>query len=344
MKRFMRESAVFLLISCALVIVSIVSMGIGAVPISAGEVAGVLLGHLPFSTGPAGLDNITHTIIWDIRLPRTILTILVGVALATSGGVMQGFFQNPMADPYIVGISAGAALGATTAFALDLDIWFLGLSAVSICAFVCALAVTFVVYALSRRRGRVATGTLLLTGIAVGSLAASVTSFFLVMGGEDQRTILFWLMGSFSSSRWDHILMLLPYVVIGLTVVLIFSRDLNVLLLGDEQAAHLGINVERVRLILLVASSCLAASAVAVCGVIGFVGLIVPHLVRLMVGPDYRVLTPLAAVTGGLLLILADTCARTILAPAEMPIGIITTVLGGPFFLYLLHRQRHRLF
>ncbi|MEE2708824.1 MAG: iron chelate uptake ABC transporter family permease subunit [Gemmatimonadota bacterium] len=344
MKRFMRESAVFLLISCVLVIVSIISMGIGAVPISAGEVAGVLLGHLPFSTGPAGLDHMTHTIIWDIRLPRTILTILVGVALATSGGVMQGFFQNPMADPYIVGISAGAALGATTAFALDLDIWFLGLSAVSICAFVCALTVTFVVYALSRRRGRVATGTLLLTGIAVGSLSASVTSFFLVMGGEDQRTILFWLMGSFSSSRWDHILMLLPYVVIGLTVVLIFSRDLNVLLLGDEQAAHLGINVERVKLILLVASSCLAASAVAVSGVIGFVGLIVPHLVRLIVGPDYRVLTPLAAVTGGLLLILADTAARTIMAPAEMPIGIITTVLGGPFFLYLLHRQRNRLF
>ena len=235
-------------------------------------------------------------------------------------------------------------MGATTAFALDLDIWFLGLSAVSVCAFVCALTVTFTVYALSRRRGRVATGTLLLTGIAVGSLAASVTSFFLVMGGEDQRTILFWLMGSFSSSRWDHILMLLPYVTIGLTVVLIFSRDLNVLLLGDEQAAQLGINVERVKLILLVASSCLAASAVAVSGVIGFVGLIVPHLVRLIVGPDYRTLTPLAAVTGGLLLILADTAARTVMAPAEMPIGIITTVLGGPFFLYLLHRQRHRLF
>lgn len=344
MKPLIRQGTAMILATIVLIATSIISMGIGAVSIPAGDVAWVLLSHLPFSFAAETLDSVTNTIVWDIRLPRTILTILVGAALATSGGVMQGFFQNPMADPYIVGISAGAGLGATIAFALGLDIWFMGLSAVTVFAFLCALAVTFTVYALSRRRGRVATGTLLLTGIAIGSLAASVTSFFLVMGGEDQRTILFWLMGSFSASRWDHILMMLPYVVLGFGVILVFSRDLNVLLLGDEQAAHLGVNVERVKLVLLIASSCLAASAVAVSGVIGFVGLIVPHLVRLIVGPDYRVLTPLSAVTGGLLLIMADTLARTLMAPAEMPMGIITTVLGGPFFLYLLHRQRHRLF
>ena len=343
MKSMFRQGLAMAVLSAMLVAVSVISMGIGAVSIPAGDVAAVLLSHIQIPVGGT-VDAIHDTIVWDIRLPRTVLTILVGAALATSGGVMQGFFQNPMADPYIVGISAGAALGATTAFALGLDIWFFGLSAVSILAFVCALAVTFIVYMLSRRRGRVATGTLLLTGIALGSLAASVTSFFLVMGGEDQRTILFWLMGSFSASRWDHIIMMLPYVTIGLGVVLVFSRDINVLLLGDEQAAQLGINVEKVKVILLIASSCLAASAVAVSGVIGFVGLIVPHLVRLVVGPDYRILTPLAAITGGLLLIVADTAARTLMAPAEMPIGIITTVLGGPFFLYLLHRQRHRLF
>ena len=339
-----RQPVILLLSFLALLVVSILSMGIGAVSIPAASVARVIVSHLPIAVTSADIDAISHTIVWDIRLPRTLLAILVGAALATSGGVMQGFFQNPMADPYIVGISAGAALGATAAFALEIDFWVFGLSAVSVCAFVCALTVTMLVYALSRRQGHVATGTLLLTGIAVGSLATSVTSFLLVMGREDQRTILFWLMGSFSTRRWDHVQMLLPYVMVGLTVVIVFARDLNILLLGDEQAAHLGINVERTKLILLVAAACLAAAAVAVSGIIGFVGLIIPHLVRLIAGPDYRILTPMSAIAGGLLLVLADTVARTALAPAEMPIGILTTVLGGPFFLYLLHRQRHRLF
>ena len=193
---------------------------------------------------------------------------------------------------------------------------------------------------LSRRGGRVASTTLLLTGIAIGSVATSFTSFLLVMGDEDQRRILFWLMGSLSARRWDHVYMLFPYVVVGMTVVLFFARDLNVLLLGDEQAAQLGVRVERVKIILLAAASCLAAAAVCVSGIIGFVGLLVPHLVRLIVGPDYRILIPMSALAGGLLLILADIVARTAMAPAEMPIGILTTLLGGPFFLYLLHRRR----
>ena len=344
MRLSLRQPVILLFSFLALLVVSILSMGIGAVSIPAESVARVILSHLPIPVTSADIDAVSHTIVWDIRLPRTLLAILVGAALATSGGVMQGFFQNPMADPYIVGISSGAALGATAAFALEIDFWVFGLSAVSVCAFVCALTVTMLVYALSRRQGHVATGTLLLTGIAVGSLATSVTSFLLVMGRADQRTILFWLMGSFSTRRWDHVHMLLPYVIVGLAIVIVFARDLNILLLGDEQAAHLGINVERVKLILLVAAACLAAAAVAVSGIIGFVGLIIPHLVRLIAGPDYRTLTPMSAIAGGLLLVLADTVARTALAPAEMPIGILTTVLGGPFFLYLLRRQRHRLF
>lgn len=338
----------FLFITMFLILlaVAVVSMGVGAVPVPVESVARALGRHLPVVhawIAPDG-DTVADTIIWDIRLPRTVLAILVGAALAASGGVMQGFFQNPMADPYIIGISAGAALGATVAFALEIDFWLLGLSAVSVIAFASALGVTFLVYALSRRGGRVPSGTLLLTGIAVGSLATSVTSFLLVMSGEDQRTMLFWLMGSLSARRWDHVQMLLPYVSVGLLMVIVFARDLNVLLLGDEQATHLGINVERVKLILLAAAACLAAAAVAVSGIIGFVGLIVPHVVRLVVGPDYRMLTPMSAVAGGLLLVLADTVARVAVAPAEMPIGIITTVLGGPFFLYLLLRQRNRLF
>jgi iron complex transport system permease protein len=319
---------------------SVLSMAVGAVSIPITSVVEVLGSHLPLPISFGPVDAIADTIIWDIRLPRTVLAVLVGAALASSGGVMQGFFQNPMADPYIVGISAGAALGATAAFALNLDIWFMGLNAVSIAAFFCALLVTLTVYMLSRRGGRVASTTLLLTGIAIGSLATSVTSFLLVMGGEDQRRILFWLMGSLSARRWDHVYMLFPYLVVGMTIVLFFARDLNVLLLGDEQAAQLGVRVERVKVILLAAASCLAAAAVCVSGIIGFVGLLVPHLVRLVVGPDYRILTPMSALVGGLLLVLADIVARTAMAPAEMPIGILTTVLGAPFFLYLLHRRR----
>ncbi len=336
----MKRSLIFGLTFILLVGASIFSMGVGAVSIPTGSVIQVLANHLPWPLSFNPADTIADTIVWDIRLPRTVLAVLVGAALAASGGVMQGFFQNPMADPYIVGISAGAALGATAAFALNLDIWVFGLNAVSIAAFACALIVTFLVYMLSRRGGRVVSTTLLLTGIAIGSVATSFTSFLLVMGGEDQRRILFWLMGSLSARRWDHVYMLFPYVVVGMTVVLFFARDLNVLLLGDEQAAQLGVRVERVKIILLAAASCLAAAAVCVSGIIGFVGLLVPHLVRLIVGPDYRILIPMSALAGGLLLILADIVARTAMAPAEMPIGILTTLLGGPFFLYLLHRRR----
>ena len=336
----MKQPLIFGATCIFLLVASVLSMAVGAVSIPITSVVEVLGSHLPLPISFGPVDAIADTIIWDIRLPRTVLAVLVGAALASSGGVMQGFFQNPMADPYIVGISAGAALGATAAFALNLDIWFMGLNAVSIAAFFCALLVTLTVYMLSRRGGRVASTTLLLTGIAIGSLATSVTSFLLVMGGEDQRRILFWLMGSLSARRWDHVYMLFPYLVVGMTIVLFFARDLNVLLLGDEQAAQLGVRVERVKVILLAAASCLAAAAVCVSGIIGFVGLLVPHLVRLVVGPDYRILTPMSALVGGLLLVLADIVARTAMAPAEMPIGILTTVLGAPFFLYLLHRRR----
>lgn len=344
MKQITNRVFIFVVLIGLLVLVSVFSMGVGAVEIPASTVVDILTSHLslPVLFGDE-ISSATNTIIWDIRLPRVLLAVLVGMALASSGGVMQGFFQNPMADPYIVGVSAGAALGATSAYALKLDFWLLGLNAVSLCALISALVITFMVYLLARRRGRVVPSVLLLTGVAVGSLATSVTSFMLVMGQEDQRRVLFWLMGSLSSRQWDHVLMLAPYVVMGSVAIQLFAKDLNALLLGDEQAAHLGVAVERVKLILLIAATCLTAAAVAVSGIIGFVGLLVPHLARLVVGPDYRILLPVSALGGGLLLALADMVARTAMAPAEMPIGILTTVLGAPFFIYLLHRQRNRL-
>ena len=324
-----------LLVSCAF------SVGMGAVYIPPESVLDVLTQDIWATNTPLGSKNkVIETIVWEIRLPRIILAILVGAALAGAGGVMQGFFQNPMADPYIMGISAGAALGATLAITLNMEFWIFGLNAVSIAAFFGALSVTLLVYTLARRRGRVASTTLLLTGIAIGAIGTSVTSYMLIMGGENQRQLLFWLMGSLSARRWDHVWMLLPYATVGLGIILIYARELNVLLLGDEQAAQLGVHVEKVKLILLTASACLAAAAVSVSGIIGFVGLLAPHMVRLIVGPDYRIFTPMAALGGAILLVWADLIARTALAPAEIPIGILTTVLGAPFFLYLLHRQR----
>ena len=315
-----------LLLGCGLL-----SLGIGAAPIALSEVMDALLGESVHQT--------TTTIVRDIRLPRLMLAVLVGAALAVAGAAMQGFFQNPMADPYIVGVSSGAALGATCGIVLKVDFWFAGLSATPILAFVGALGATFLVYGLSLRGGRVPVVLLLLIGVAVGALAAAITSFLMIVGAEDTRQVLFWLLGSLSARRWDHVRMVLPYIVLGIAVIWVYARDLNVLLLGEETAQHTGVEVERVKRIILSASALLAAAAVSVSGIIGFVGLIIPHLIRLIIGPDHRKLIPVSALAGALLLVAADIVARTLIVPSEIPIGIITSVLGCPFFLFLITRR-----
>ena len=309
----------------------LLSLGVGTAEIPLRDVAGILTGEK--LEGPAG------TIVRDIRLPRLILGILIGAALAVAGAAMQGFFQNPMADPYIVGVSSGAAFGATIGMVLHIDFWFAGLSATPILAFAGALSVTFLVYALALRGGRVPVTLLLLIGVAVGALAAAGTSFLMILGDEDLRLILFWLLGSLSSRRWDHVQMILPYVTFGIAVIWAYARDLNLLLLGEETAHHTGVEVEGVKRMVLGASALLAAAAVSVSGLIGFVGLVVPHLVRLVVGPDHFRLIPVSALAGALLMVLADILARILAAPSEIPIGIITSALGCPFFLFLLSRK-----
>ncbi|NLJ36155.1 MAG: iron chelate uptake ABC transporter family permease subunit [candidate division WS1 bacterium] len=278
------------------------------------------------------------TIVRDIRLPRLILGMLVGACLAVAGAVMQAFFQNPMAAPSIIGVSAGGALGATAAIMFGFEFWLWRLSSVTVSAFAGALGVTAVVYLLSRRGGRTPVGVLLLTGIAVGSVVSAASSLILITRGQGQMDrVVYWMLGSLSGAEWAKVQMIWPFALLGFGVVYLYGRDLNVLLLGDEQAHYLGLNVEQVKLVLLVLSSMLAASAVAVSGVIGFVGLIIPHISRLIVGPDHRWLLPTAALSGAVLLALADLGARL---GGEIPIGIITSMLGAPFFLYLLHRRR----
>ena len=318
------------------------SLGAGPVAIAPGKVLILFLDSLGMGSGE-WVGDVEAVIVQDIRLPRVLLAVLVGAALAQSGAVMQGFFQNPMADPYIIGVSSGAALGATLAIFLSIDVWFLGISGVGICAFVGALAVTFVVYAISMRGGRVPVTLVLLTGVAIGSLASALTSFLMISSERDLHRILFWVMGSLSARRWEHVQMVWPQILFGVVLLQFFARDLNLILQGEENAQHLGVEVERVKRILLVTSALLAAAAVAVSGIIGFVGLIVPHVMRLLVGPDHRKLFPASILGGALLMVGADVLARTLIAPAEIPIGIITSVLGCPFFLYLLSRRRDAL-
>ncbi len=298
-------------------------------------VRGVLTGQ-PVPQDPA------HTIVLGIRLPRVIVGCLVGACLALAGTVMQALFQNPMADPYLVGVSGGAALGAVSAMMLGIEVEVAGFTSVPLLSFAGALGVTALVYVLSQQGGRVHTATLLLTGVAIGSLTASLTAFLMLTHSDNLQPVLAWLLGSLAGRQWLHVWAVAPQFALGLGATWALARPLNVLLLGDEAAANVGLDVHRTRRWLLAISSLLAAGAVAVSGVIGFVGLVVPHVCRLVVGPDHRILLPTAALVGALLVVLADLVARLALAPAELPIGIITSLLGCPFFLYLLHRHGAR--
>lgn len=340
-----RPLLVFVALAALLAGTVIASLSMGAAKIPPARVGCEILSRLPgLSALDPGLSQTEETIIFELRLPRTVLALLVGSALAVAGVVMQAFFQNPMAAPSIIGVSSGAALGATIAIMLGLEFYVMGLSAIPVVAFISALAVTTLVYVLSRRGGRTPVGVLLLTGIAMGSMCSALAALLLVTGQDPQHLdldrVVYWMLGSVAGRGWAHVHIILPYVALAGAAIYLFGRDLNVLLLGDETAHYLGLDVERVKLLLLTFSSLLAAAAVAVSGVIGFVGLIVPHVMRIMTGPDHRVLLPAAAVAGGMLLALADLAARTAAAPTEIPVGIITSVLGAPFFLYLLHRRR----
>jgi len=340
-----RRAVLWVSLAAVLVVAVVMSLTLGAADLDAGKVALALLSRLPgLERLDPGLTSGQETIVFDLRLPRLALALLVGAALSVAGVVMQAFFQNPMAAPSIIGISSGASFGATLAVVTGVGVGIAGLGAVPIAAFVGALVATVLVYVLSRRGGRTPVGVLLLTGVAMGSLMSALAALVLVTGQDPSRRdldqVVYWMLGSVAGKTWTHVLVVLPYVGTAGVLTWIFGRDLNVLTLGDETAWYLGLNVEQVRLILLALSSLLTAAAVAVSGVIGFIGLVVPHLMRILAGPDHRTLLPASAVAGGTLLVLADVVARTMVAPTEIPVGIITSLLGAPFFLYLLHRRR----
>jgi len=284
----------------------------------------------PFALDVARTDQI---IVQQIRLPRIALGAVVGFALGTAGAVMQGFFRNPMADPSIVGVSSGAAVGAVATIAFPIALPF-GLQTA---AFVGALITAFGVYLLATEGGRTPVATLLLAGLAVQAFLGAIISYMLLHAGESLEAAILWLMGHLRYSSWGDVEATLPLAVVVFVLLLAYARDLNVMLLGEEDAHALGIEVERTKRLLLAGSAIITAAAVAVAGIIGFVGLIIPHVMRLVVGPDHRILVPTSALAGATFLVLADTVARS--GSAEVPVGIVTAAVGAPFFLFLLRRR-----
>jgi iron complex transport system permease protein len=336
----MRNVQPYLWLAALLALALVLSVGLGAVPVPPLELARIALARL--GLGPAASVT-AETIVLDIRLPRTALVALTGAALGGSGAAYQGLFRNPLADPYLIGVASGAGLGAVAAMAWRWPAGLLSLIAVPAAAFVGALLTVLLVYRLARSGPAAPTATLILAGVAVGAFATALTTFIMLRSEGELRRAIGWMLGGFALGGWGPVLAALPYVAAGLAVLIALGRPLNVLQFGDEQARQLGLDVERVRLVLIAAASLATAAAVAFSGIIGFVGLAVPHLVRLLWGSDYRRLVPLATLGGAAVLLLADVVARSALAPQELPVGIVTALAGAPFFLYLLRASRQRI-
>jgi iron complex transport system permease protein len=331
-------------LSVLLVVVAALAATIGSVRIPLLTTWQVLISKLPLIDITPSWPSGVETIILEIRLPRVILAGLVGAALGTAGATYQGLFRNPLADPYLIGVAQGASLGAVIGFLLPIPWHVPGVGIVPLFAFAGAMASTTIVYGLSRVGKTLPVTTLILAGVALGALLGSIVSYLIISSGEKIHSIIFWLMGSFSLSQWTDVKLVLPYVVVGTAVILLYARSLNVMQLDEEQAQQLGVNVERLKLVLLIAATLITAAAVSFVGTIGFVGIIIPHAVRLIWGADHRFLLPLSVLSGAIFLILADLIARTVQAPAEIPIGVITALCGAPFFLYLLRRQKRVIF
>jgi iron complex transport system permease protein len=280
------------------------------------------------------------TIILSIRLPRVLLGVLVGASLSTAGVAFQGMFKNPMADPYVIGISSGAALGAAISIVLNLKLNLFGISTISIFAFIGALIAVFIVYNIAKVKNKVPVTTLLLSGVAVGQFLTAIMSFIMVIYDKDMTKIIYWTLGSLSGKGWDSFVRICIPTILSIIIMNIFARDLNIMLIGEESAYSLGVDVEKIKIYVLLLGTFITSMVVSVSGIIGFVGLIIPHIVRIIVGPDHKILLPSSALIGGIFMIFADTIGRTLISPVEIPVGIITALFGGPFFIYLLRKKK----
>ncbi|MGW3973717.1 FecCD family ABC transporter permease [Streptomyces ardesiacus] len=326
-------------LTAGLLVLVPVAAGTGAYPVPVGDVIGSLLHRT--GLGGAELDRVAESVLWNVRFPRIVLALLVGASLGCAGALMQGVFGNPLAEPGVIGVSSGAAVGAVAAIAFGLNV--LGTWTVSVLAFASGLVTVLVVYAMSRSGGRTEVVTLILTGIAVNAFAGALIGLFLFFADTAAvNQITFWQLGSLAQATWPKVLAVLPCAALGLGLAPLYARRLDLLALGERPARHLGVDVERLRIVLVLVIALLTAAAVSVAGVIGFVGLVVPHLLRMAAGPAHRFLIPGSALLGALVLLAADLAARTVAEPAELPLGVLTALLGSPFFFWLLRRTRRR--
>jgi iron complex transport system permease protein len=324
----------------ALGLAVLLSIAVGSVFIPPADLWRLLMGNFSGAL-PEPLSTYALIIV-SIRLPRTVLVALTGAALGASGAAYQGLFRNPLADPYLIGVASGAGLGAVIAMSIQWPYSFWGLMAIPMAAFIAALLTVFIVYSLARVGRTVPTTNLILAGVAFGSFATALTSFLMLRSTGEVRRALGWLLGGASQSGWMPVLGILPYLIVGLSILLLSGHALNLLQFGDEQAHQLGLPVTRAKTIILVAASLATAAAVAFAGIIGFVGLIVPHVMRMWFGGDYRRLLPLSLIGGAAALLVADVLARMVLRPQELPLGVITALAGAPFFLWVLRRSKNQ--
>ncbi|PZD96231.1 iron ABC transporter permease [Paenibacillus sambharensis] len=318
----------------------VVTLSFGSAGLSVGKVWAILLHQLPWNAdSPPQWTRLEEAVVLQVRLSRVILAVLVGACLGLAGAGFQGVLRNPLADPYTLGVASGSSVGAAFIILMGFQA-VLGMWTVPAIAFATGLATLLAVFWLGRTEGRVELETLILSGVIIQAFLGSFVSLMISMSNSVVNEILYWLMGSLAKRGWEHVLLMIPFALLGLPAIAAFAQPMNLMVLGERQAAHLGVRVERTKLAVLVISTLLTAAAVSVTGVIGFVGLVVPHLVRLIAGPDYRLIVPLSALLGGIYVLWADTLARMALSPKEIPLGVLTALVGAPFFAYLLKRRK----
>ncbi len=355
-RRTSRWKFILILLIFALFATVVVSLNVGYAQISFTDILKILGKQIPILNGyvdsslaalsPDELNTFqAHAgIILQIRLPRILAGVLVGAALAAAGVLYQGVFKNPMADSYVLGVSAGAAVGASFSILFGISSFVFGLRLVQVAAFLGALFAMFLVYNIARVGSRVPVTTLLLCGIAVNFFLFAVVGLLEVIAGDELHAIVFWLVGGFSNVLWRDIWAVLPFIIIGTVTAYFYTRDLNLLAMGEETAHNLGVNVERAKLVLLVLASLITGAAVSISGLVGFVGLMIPHVTRLVIGPDHRILLPTSTIIGAIFLVICDDLARVVATPfastLELPVGIITMLFGAPFFILLFKKKK----
>lgn len=334
----------FIILLGGLFLSVVLSSMVGAASISFTEAVQILLSKIPFAERIFNntFEKSHVLIMFNIRLPRIFLSALVGMGLSVVGAAMQGMFKNPMADPGVLGVSSGAALGAAIAISLGVQKFVFGIGIITLFAFMGAIITTVIVYSISRVGGKIPTVNLLLSGVAVSFLFSSLISVIMIFNREKMENIVMWTMGSISAASWKQVAVVAPVVLLGTLAIFIYAKDLNLLSTGSDTALSLGVDVEKTKKILLVISSVLIGACVSVSGVVGFVGLIIPHIIRLVLGSDHRVVLPFSAIIGAIFLVLCDTMARNLVPPSEIPVGVITSIFGAPFFIYLLIKSKRK--